>query len=215
MRCRAAFSRRLPRRSADGCHGGSAGSGCLAARYRQGRDAGVHGEARRAGEAHGTGRLTEQASGREGAAAGQREQLGRELGGAPCDLAPRAAISAESARQRSVSSRAMRTCTPSGSASAASRRASQQQARWAISPRTSPVAASRTTTVGRFLCGSTPSIIMSRPFRTHLRSGGTADGPALRGILCETPIRSRRRTSRQAAGDASGCWSAPSDDSNP
>src|SRR5450759_5563442 len=51
----------------------------LAARDRQGCDAGVHGEARRAGEALGPGRLADEAGGAEGAAARQGEEFGGEL----------------------------------------------------------------------------------------------------------------------------------------
>src|SRR5665647_2165113 len=62
----------------------------LAARDRQGCDAGVHGEARRAGEALGPGRLADEAGGAEGAAARQGEEFGGELLGEHGDLAPQA-----------------------------------------------------------------------------------------------------------------------------
>ena len=58
-----------------------------AARDRHGGDAGVHGEARLAGEAQGACGLANEAGGGETTAAGQGEQLGGELGGELRDLA--------------------------------------------------------------------------------------------------------------------------------
>ena len=63
-----------------------------------------------------------------------------------------------------------------GAEASAPRRAGARWPRRSVvtvsSPRSSPVAASRATTVWLFLCGSIPSTITAVPFRTHLRSAG-------------------------------------------